>query len=130
MPQGLQCFDEQRNLIVDVTDRMTKILGTIAIPTNVNETSGQLVVPDLALGNPFYFTQGNEAKKSGWIDGQNVWHGFWGHDGGGFYPGAKFSAFKVSVIFDGITMSWSAAKFETAYISAFNNYIYLHYGIY
>ncbi|MDS7966572.1 hypothetical protein RMB12_05975 [Acinetobacter sp. V117_2] len=130
MPQGLQCFDESGGLIVDVTDRMTKILGTIAIPTKLDKTSGQLVIPDLILGNPFYFTQGNEAKKSGWKDNQNVWHGFWGNNRGGFYPNAKFSGFKVSVTFDGMTMNWSASKFDKTYISPFNDYIYLHYGIY
>lgn len=28
MPQGLQCFDEHGNIVVDVTDRLTKILGS------------------------------------------------------------------------------------------------------
>lgn len=28
MPHGLQCFDENGNIVVDVTDRLTKILGS------------------------------------------------------------------------------------------------------
>ena len=41
MPQGLQCFDENGNLILDVTDRLVKYIGTGFIDLNVTE--GEIV---------------------------------------------------------------------------------------
>ncbi len=31
VPQGLQVFDENGNVVVDITDRLTKVLGTASI---------------------------------------------------------------------------------------------------
>jgi len=41
VPQGLQCFDENGNLILDVTDRLVKYIGTGFI--DLNATEGEIV---------------------------------------------------------------------------------------
>lgn len=39
VPQGLQVFDENGNVVVDITDRLTKVLGTASIrPTTTAGT--------------------------------------------------------------------------------------------
>lgn len=50
MAQGLQCFDASGNLILDVTDRLTKILGSFT--TGI--VAGSLVDANLALGTFWY----------------------------------------------------------------------------
>lgn len=53
MPQGLQCFDANGNLILDVTDRLTRILGEV----NTGTTSGSMVDNNFLSGSPFYLVQ-------------------------------------------------------------------------
>ena len=38
MPQGLQVFDEKGNIVVDITDRLMKVLGVVEL----KETSGEI----------------------------------------------------------------------------------------
>lgn len=38
MPQGLQVFDENGNIVVDITDRLMKVLGVVEL----KETSGEI----------------------------------------------------------------------------------------
>jgi hypothetical protein len=47
MPTGLQCWDASGNLTVDLTSRMTRLLGY------VNQGAGSLQEPALAQGIPF-----------------------------------------------------------------------------
>lgn len=47
MPTGLQCWDASGNLTVDLTSRMTRLLGY------VNQAAGSLQEPALAQGIPF-----------------------------------------------------------------------------
>lgn len=41
MPQGLQVFDANGQIVLDVTDRLTKILGTLTTTTS----DGSLAIP-------------------------------------------------------------------------------------
>lgn len=47
MPTGLQCWDANGNLTVDLTSRMTRLLGSI------NQGPGSIQEPALAEGIPF-----------------------------------------------------------------------------
>jgi hypothetical protein len=49
MPAGLQVFDAAGNLEIDVTTRLTRILGS----ATVNST-GSVDVPEFAEGSPWY----------------------------------------------------------------------------
>ena len=51
VPQGLQVFDNQGNVVVDVTDRLTKVLGTATIPANTTSgtISNPLIVSDVSI---------------------------------------------------------------------------------
>jgi hypothetical protein len=47
MPTGLQCWDANGNITVDLTSRMTRLLGY------VNQGAGSLQEPALSQGIPF-----------------------------------------------------------------------------
>lgn len=47
MPQGLQVFDEQGNCVLDVTDRLTKILGTV----RANKANGNIQNDKMSTSN-------------------------------------------------------------------------------
>lgn len=50
MPQGLQVWDASGNLIVDVSDRLTRILGTILVAAG---SSGTVTDDGFLTGTPF-----------------------------------------------------------------------------
>lgn len=52
MPQGLQCLDEQGRIVLDVTDRLTQVLGTVAVSPDAN---GSVVVPMTGANNEVWF---------------------------------------------------------------------------
>lgn len=47
MPQGIQIFDAAGNLVVDVTDRLTQVMGMFS----TGQVSGSFVVPATGAGN-------------------------------------------------------------------------------
>lgn len=55
MPQGLQCFDELGNVTLDVTTRITRLIGRVegGSPPGL---SGSITVPseDIGNGNVFF----------------------------------------------------------------------------
>ena len=51
MPQGLQVFDENGTLLVDVTDRLVKYLGVVQI----DGTNGSITNDELSEGNLWYY---------------------------------------------------------------------------
>ncbi|MFR1863179.1 MAG: hypothetical protein ACLTJQ_07100 [Dialister invisus] len=51
MPQGLQVFDENGNIVVDVTNRLIKYLGVVEI----NGTDGSLTNVELSEGDLWYY---------------------------------------------------------------------------
>ena len=80
MPQGLQCWDASGNLVLDVTDRLTRILGEVGTGT----TSGSVNDANFATGTPWFFVRDNSPQtfdESGiatnypcriWIDGNTL----------------------------------------------------------
>lgn len=50
MPAGLECYDDEGNVLVSITDRITKVLGTI----NTNVSNGSLTVPEFSQGRPWF----------------------------------------------------------------------------
>lgn len=51
VPQGLQCFDASGNLMLDVTDRLTVVLGNFDTGTE----NGSIANAALLLGEPWYY---------------------------------------------------------------------------
>lgn len=129
--QGLQIYDAEGDLTLDVSDRITKILGELVIPNTVEKDSGTLEVPELANGGtPFYFSLGNEAQKSGYRDPKGWSHGFWIRDDGSYYPAYEIPAYKVQVSFSGTTMSWSVEKYSRWWVGIKNSSFRILYGVY
>ena len=50
MPQGLQVFDENGNMTLDVTDRLTRVLGEF----QTGKVSGSITDSNLSSGIPWY----------------------------------------------------------------------------
>ncbi len=51
MPQGLQVWDASGNLVLDVTTRLPRILGSVQTGTS----AGSVTHTGLSSGTPFYF---------------------------------------------------------------------------
>lgn len=51
MTQGLQCFDNTGALVLDVTDRLTRILGEFTTTT----TNGSITDANLTSGTPWFY---------------------------------------------------------------------------
>lgn len=51
MSAGLQCFDEQGRITVDISDRLTRILGTIKTDMS---TGGTVIDGGLSTGQPWF----------------------------------------------------------------------------
>lgn len=49
MPIGLEVYDANKKLIISVTDRITKILGSVY----TNGAAGSISVPELSKGKPW-----------------------------------------------------------------------------
>ncbi|NIF28323.1 hypothetical protein F3J44_18300 [Pantoea sp. Tr-811] len=62
MPQGLQVWDAQGRLILDVTDRLSRILGQVA----TGSAAGAIAVPEFAAGygTPWAFVQQRNASAN------------------------------------------------------------------
>lgn len=58
MAQGLQVFDTAGQLVVDISDSITKLLGSFNITANV---AGSLTVPDLEGGSRVFIIKQAEA---------------------------------------------------------------------
>lgn len=51
MPAGLEVFDGAGALRLSLTDRLTRVLGSIP----ASSAAGSIAVPGFALGTPFWF---------------------------------------------------------------------------
>ena len=70
VPQGLQVFDENGNCIVDITERITKYLGTFTVPTNAD--SGTVANSEIGDGDLWYVIE-IDALSNGVVgSGDNV----------------------------------------------------------
>lgn len=54
MPQGMQIFDANGNLTIDITDSISKIIGVVTTQANV---AGSLNVPELAGGSRIFISK-------------------------------------------------------------------------
>lgn len=60
MAQGLQCWDANGNLTLDLTDRLTRVLGQFETGT----TDGSITNEDLATGEPWFFCMSDNLVSS------------------------------------------------------------------
>lgn len=128
MAIGLETYDETGKLIIDVTTRLTKLIGYIELPIDLLEGSGEIVNDDFLLGNPFYFTQGNFADKVGT---DTDWHrGVWFDNNTQlFSPRAELYARIISVTFTGNKMTYSFTSSHPTWLPA-RSLCKLYYGVY
>ena len=74
MPSGFETFDGSGNLIISVTDRITKVLGSVDSGTS----DGSVFVPGFSTGRPWVravaITNGspNELAANAYISGNSV----------------------------------------------------------
>jgi len=54
MAYGLQCFDAQGRIILDITDSISKVIGVVQTQANV---AGSLQVPDFAGGTRVFVSR-------------------------------------------------------------------------
>lgn len=59
MPQGLQCFNASGSLVLDVTDRLTRILGEFT----AGGSDGSLSDANLSTGSPWYVLKNDNANQ-------------------------------------------------------------------
>lgn len=73
MPAGLQTFDASGNLILEISDRVYRVLTIIQVPTT---DSGSVTVPELLTGTPVLqavqLTEGRRAPALSITGGTNV----------------------------------------------------------
>lgn len=61
MPEGLQVWDATGNLVQDIPNRLTRLLGVVATTT----AAGSLTDARFATGTPFYQKQGVDFNSTG-----------------------------------------------------------------
>lgn len=89
VPQGLQVWDENGNIILDTDDMLGKVLGVRAI----NAASGSITDARLTEGQPFYAFYTSE-------------------------PAQWFGEGPMRVSISGSTISWSAwSRFSSAFLA-------------
>ncbi len=87
MTAGLQIWDANNRLVLDVTNRLARFAGEV---TTVRDVAGSLTSPAFSVGKPFAYVQNLAAV--GFVDGYN-----------------KPARSGPAVTFSGNTMSWDAA---------------------
>lgn len=96
MATGLRVWDASGNLVVDVTDRLTRILGVVSMPAN---SSGSVVDDGFLTGTPFPI-----AIRS---------------NGTTFFNGTSVA---VSISFSGNTMNYSTTQTVADYLIVYGVY--------
>ena len=128
--QGLKTFDEQGNIIVDVTDRLTKIIGSIALEKSLTSGSGVVIHTDFTQGQPFYFVKNNFADKQGYIDGNGWIHGMWYKSDENLYlPYNDLPARRFDIQFNGTRMEWSFTMNNARWLPARSS-CQIFYGVF
>lgn len=69
MEAGLQIFDSQGSLIVDVGSRLARFMGSV----NTGNHSGAIHVPGFNTGEPFYVSLLNTPTILGTVAGPTIW---------------------------------------------------------
>ena len=128
--QGLKTFDEQGRIIVDVTDRLTKIIGSITLAKELTSGSGVVTHADFTQGQPFYFVKNNFADKQGYID-RNGWkHGMWYNNTANLYmPFLDLPARRFEIQFHGVRMEWSFTMNNARWLPARSS-CQIFYGVF
>lgn len=67
VPQGLQVFDENGNVVVDTSERITKYLGSFTVPTNAD--SGTITNSEIGDGDLWYTIRVDN------VDASTIWDG-------------------------------------------------------
>lgn len=88
MAAGLRCWDAQGRLILDLTDRMGRLISSV----QTGGAAGQLVDPGLTTGTPFFHIALEPGQQEGYVTSGGVVTTRW----------------RPAVSFSGQTMSWTA----------------------
>ncbi|HFG4486328.1 hypothetical protein [Acinetobacter baumannii] len=75
VPQGLQVFNENAEIILDLNDVMGKVLGYIEVPRNTGHHDYPVTHPRLADGTGYIFSPDNSGANYltwGTLDGQKT----------------------------------------------------------
>lgn len=116
MPQGLQVWDENENLIVDTSTSLTLLAGSFTVPKNVSTgVSGTVTHPCFAEPNWFVHVVGNTSGATNIIVWGDIELLGWG------IPRVRFK-FSVS----GTTLTWEVVEARPAYTTV--NDIIIQYG--
>lgn len=106
MPQGLQCWDANGNLILDARERLTRVLGEVTV---TNKSTGSLVNEELTNGQPWYFVIPlNNLSYSGYIEDDYI--------------------DKVLCAFTSNTMSWTWRAAASSYVGGYD--VKIIYGVF
>lgn len=128
--QGLRTFDEQGRIIVDVTDRLTKIIGSINLEKGLTSGSGVVNSADFSQGQPFYFVKNNFADKQGYKDGRDWNHGMWYRSNENLYlPYNDLPARRFDIQFYGTRMEWSFTMNNARWLPARSS-CQIFYGVF
>ncbi len=60
MGLGMQVFDAAGNIMIDVTTRLSRVIGTVAIPA---ASTSSLAVPNTSQGTIWYAIYGNNGNR-------------------------------------------------------------------
>ena len=108
VPQGLQVFDEDGNVVVDITERITKYLGSFTVPTDAD--SGTVANSEIGDGDLWYAMVIDSSTPSSVPTGGNVIYS---------YP--------VITKGDGV-LYWNYPHSQTSYYKRYG--VTIHYGVY
>lgn len=106
VPQGLQVFDEDGNVVVDTTERITKYLGSFTVPTDAD--SGTVANSEIGEGDLWYVIE---------IDTLTP---------GGVGSDVRFS-YPVITKGDGV-LYWNYPHSQTSFYRRYG--VTIHYGVY
>ena len=106
VPQGLQVFDENGNVVVDTTERITKYLGSFTVPTDAD--SGTVANSEIGDGDLWYVIE---------IDSLTP---------GGVGSDVMFS-YPVITKGDGV-LYWNYPHSQTSFYRRYG--VTIHYGVY
>lgn len=108
VPQGLQVFDENGNVVVDITERITKYLGSFTVPTDAD--SGTITNSEIGDGDLWYAMVIDSSTPSSVPTGGDVIYS---------YP--------VITKGDGV-LYWNYPHSQTSYYKRYG--VTIHYGVY
>ncbi len=88
MPAGLQCFDEQGRLTLDLTDRMGRVVGSVLTGNN----AGAITDSGMSYGDPWFMIVLQPGESEGYF----------------YQGGAVVTKWRPAVTINGNNISWTA----------------------